>query len=469
MTLEQLKLKTLNDNPYNNSGLCDALTYDGRNGLQIRYNLLNLPRKVEKENMNSGIIYRYLADGTKESAIDNNGNGYLYRGSFVYSQTTHHWDWGVGEETVTEVEPESVSWKEGRIRIVSSIDSLAVDTLAVEAVGTGIGLMANWDEPEDSLEFINPYAYIDEWHIKDHLGSIRAVAITNGDTSIGSNGVVELNDYLPFGTGIPSGLISEGNRYGFASKERQSIGSLETDYLDFGARHYDPFTARWTTTDPLAEKYHSFSPYNYCAGNPVNLVDPEGMDDYFFNEIGSYSMIGNDDPYDRIIINDMSLLVKDKGIMSGLRHDKKITYTITNSQEVLNVFYFLADNTRVEWIVHNMDNGYSILGTRHNSDSSGFLEDYTTHAENCNNFIVSGSTEVSKIHSHPDVPIKINTELESMGYPNAGGFYGGDWPNYKNDYLRTRGHPVTSDVYFPDSGRIYRMSLNKPFVIRRKK
>jgi len=28
--------------------------------------------------------------------------------------------------------------------------------------------------------------------------------------------------------------------------------------------------------DPLAEKYYSVSPYVYCAGNPVNLVDEGG-------------------------------------------------------------------------------------------------------------------------------------------------------------------------------------------------
>ena len=252
------------------------------------------------EDMNTGITYRYLADGTKESTVDNEGNGFLYRGNFVYRQTKHQWDWGGGIDSALSSEPESVAWKEGRVRIVSALDSLAVDPIVVDGLETGI-VMANWEEPVDSIEFINPYSYIDEWHIKDHLGSVRAVAVTNGDSSAGNNGVVELNDYLPFGTRITTGLVSEVNRYGFASKERQSIGAFETGHLDFGARHYDPFTARWTTTDPLAGKYHSFSPYNYCAGNPVNLVDPEGMSWYYSAIDGSFvSHIEDDD--DRVYL-----------------------------------------------------------------------------------------------------------------------------------------------------------------------
>jgi len=29
--------------------------------------------------------------------------------------------------------------------------------------------------------------------------------------------------------------------------------------------------------DPLADKYHGHSPYNYVMGKPVNMVDPMGM------------------------------------------------------------------------------------------------------------------------------------------------------------------------------------------------
>lgn len=44
--------------------------------------------------------------------------------------------------------------------------------------------------------------------------------------------------------------------------------------------------------DPMAGKYTSFTPYSYCAGNPVNLVDPTGSDWYSIkNEKGDTEYI----------------------------------------------------------------------------------------------------------------------------------------------------------------------------------
>ena len=63
-------------------------------------------------------------------------------------------------------------------------------------------------------------------------------------------------------------------------------------YLDFGARVYDPRTAAWLSQDPLAEKYYSISPYAYCAGNPVNLVDPDGRNPVVGALIGAGLDIG---------------------------------------------------------------------------------------------------------------------------------------------------------------------------------
>ncbi len=48
------------------------------------------------------------------------------------------------------------------------------------------------------------------------------------------------------------------------------------DNYDYGARNYYPAIMRFTTIDPMAEKYYSVSPYAYCANNPVNAIDLHG-------------------------------------------------------------------------------------------------------------------------------------------------------------------------------------------------
>ena len=61
---------------------------------------------------------------------------------------------------------------------------------------------------------------------------------------------------------------------------KEFIEAYGLDEYDSQARHYYPAIARTTTMDPLAEKYYSISPYAWCANNPVNLVDLNGMDWY---------------------------------------------------------------------------------------------------------------------------------------------------------------------------------------------
>ena len=44
------------------------------------------------------------------------------------------------------------------------------------------------------------------------------------------------------------------------------------------ARYYNSDLSIWISVDPLVDKYPNLSPYTYCAGNPVRLVDEEGKE-----------------------------------------------------------------------------------------------------------------------------------------------------------------------------------------------
>ena len=62
-----------------------------------------------------------------------------------------------------------------------------------------------------------------------------------------------------------------------------SLMIKHTPYLDFGARQFDPEVATWLAPDPLSTDYPSLSPYVYFAADPGNLVNPEGMDWFYYS------------------------------------------------------------------------------------------------------------------------------------------------------------------------------------------
>ena len=139
--------------------------------------------------------------------------------------------------------------------------------------------------------------------LRDHLGSTRVVARSNGKA-------VQVNHYYPYGMAYASGRMSgnaeahpvtgEGGNvidgdleiggetggmelarpgasqpYRFLGNELYTSNSL--GLYDFSARMYDPALGRFLSVDPMAEGYRHLSPYAYCAGNPAVYVDKDGQ------------------------------------------------------------------------------------------------------------------------------------------------------------------------------------------------
>ncbi len=137
--------------------------------------------------------------------------------------------------------------------------------------------------------------FIDTWHVRDYLGSVRAVYDITPEpedvTSAGSQ-ILEQNDYYAFGGRIDDGnqAFDQTNRYRYNGKEQLRFEGINLDpgLTDYGARYYAPTFGRWTTPDPLADKYYSISPYAFCNNNPVNFIDPDGRD--VFDKFVGYSL-----------------------------------------------------------------------------------------------------------------------------------------------------------------------------------
>ena len=220
------KLTKVNDATYTYDA-CGNLTKDGRNGLDIEYNIINLPARIKESDSGRFTEYCYVSDGTKFSALESNGTGLYYIGSLVYQ----------------------------------ALDS---DTFKFESAGFSKGRFRR----STSAYFRDQY--VPEYYITDHLGSRRAMIDHTGELMV-------LKEYYPFGKtwDRPHAQVTS-DPYGYNGKEEQSVG--DAGLLDYGARFYDPGIGRWLTQDPLAEKYYSISPYVYCVNNPVRHIDPNGME-----------------------------------------------------------------------------------------------------------------------------------------------------------------------------------------------
>ncbi len=113
--------------------------------------------------------------------------------------------------------------------------------------------------------------------MKDHQGNNQAVVDQSGN-------VEETNHYYPFG-GI---FASTENIQPYKYNGKEFDGKKGLNWYDYGTRMYDPAIGRFTTADPMAEKYYEVNPYAYCGNEPMTFVDPDGQMKVIYNPDGTY-------------------------------------------------------------------------------------------------------------------------------------------------------------------------------------
>jgi RHS repeat-associated protein len=102
-----------------------------------------------------------------------------------------------------------------------------------------------------------------KYNVEDHLGT-STVVLTNTGT------LVNREEYYPFGETCFGAFAKK--RYRYVGKEKDN----ETGLYYYGARCYAPWTCRFVSVDPLADKYPQIAPFNYAANNPVGDFDIDG-------------------------------------------------------------------------------------------------------------------------------------------------------------------------------------------------
>ena len=212
------------------------------------------------------------------------------------------------------------------------------------------------NDPSSVMENTKAEANIFFYH-PDHLGSTSLVTNLDGE-------VTQHVAYIPYG----EVFIEERNGvwntpYLFNAKELDE----ETGLYYYGARYLNPKDTRWLSVDPMFEKYVGMTPYLYCEGNPVKMVDVDGRMGIKYTEEDGQKVIESNVVIlvkkEIPITDDMSEKQKNKAMKENKKIKAHNDARVTRIKSELERGFANAKNSKGEsvkfkfnFIIHETDN-----------------------------------------------------------------------------------------------------------------
>ena len=141
----------------------------------------------------------------------------------------------------------------------------------------------------------------------------------------------------------------------------------------FGSRYYSSDPSIWLSVDPMSDKYPSFSPYVYCANNPVKLVDPNGEKVFITGEGEEWVTEQLSNSYQKLNItrDEFDMLSTEVDDITSLSKDEKKIYEAINSNDVIvNIIVETGNRFNTEFGDFEMDQSSGFAGNVLSNDKS---------------------------------------------------------------------------------------------------
>ena len=214
--------------------------------------------------------------------------------------------------------------------------------------------------PGGYMTFTNDDINQPEYHfyITDHQGNVRVVANQNGE-------VEQVNHYYPYGGLMGESTNSDTQPYKYNGKELDRHHGL--DWYDYGARWYNGIS--WMNPDPHAESYYDVTPYGYCHNNPMNKIDPTGMDDYYTSS-GQFLFRDQKETDNIIIRNQFLYYIKSITGAEWIKPDTPIEKSNLSAKTYSDIFTNILKQNGFD--IRELKNGsVSIVKLKDNMDYDG--------------------------------------------------------------------------------------------------